>query len=456
MSLTALVWLVMFFGFAIAAFTLRPIYSMPVYFMSFWSHPAWWWWGRQAGLTYYRWAFYGGLVALFATMLAGAYPFKESDKLRKKALFWVVLALINVLFVHFVLAPQAPLLRHAFKPFKLYLKFALLFSIMVAVIRSRRDFMLVCMTLTLGASYWGYEIYVNDRGTMRAGRLEGLGGPGATDANHMASAIVTVLPLVGGLLFTDGIIRKVVVAMASALIVNNILLCNSRGAFLSVIFSGFVLVSTARGKLRKKAFLGVILGGTCAFMLMGDPEILERFLSTFVSGEERDGAATSRLLFWQAGFKMLKDYPFGAGGDGFKRAGGKYMDTSLLGANRSVHNGYINEACEWGYQGLVLHLMFIFWCCLACYRTMDYQRQPGGDEAMAFFGSCTLAAMGGWLGTCFFGDYMDNEWGWWVCALCLAYSRNYGPPNENRKPKWYDRLGSNGNQTLEHSLETAR
>jgi O-antigen ligase len=155
---------------------------------------------------------------------------------------------------------------------------------------------------------------------------------------------------------------------------------------------------------------------------------LERFMTTFAGSEERDTSASTRLQYWQAGFAMLHDWPLGAGGDGFKRAGGKYMQKSQIAAGRSVHNGYINEACEWGIQGFILRMLFMGTCALCCFRTMDYQRQPGGNEQMAFFGSCSLAGMSAFMGTGFFGDYIDNEWGIWVAALCLAYARQYGPP----------------------------
>lgn len=379
------------------------------------------------------------MLILVTVLLANALPFAEPDKIRRRAIMFVLLAAVNAIFVHYSFAPLAPAVSQSFKPFKLLLKFTLLFFLLVAAIRSRRDFAIICMTLCLGIGYWGWEVYVNDRGTMHAGRLEGLGGPGATDANHMASAMVTILPLSGGLLFTGRLPTKIIAAAIAVLATNTILLCNSRGAMLSVIASGIVLIVTARGKLRKKAFIGVVLGSTTAFMLMGDPEIFERFKSIFVGAEERDASASSRIEFWKAGFRMLEDWPFGAGGDGFKRAGGKYMSKEQIGSGRSVHNGFINEMCEWGYQGFTLRILFIIWCCWACYKTMDYQRQPGGDENMAFFGSCTLAAMAAFLGTCMFGDYMDNEWGYWIAALCLAYSRNYGKKPPRRK-RWSEIL----------------
>ena len=440
MSLTLIFWFVLFVGYGLAAL-FRPAYALPVYFLTFFAHPAWWWWGRAGGpeIFYGRWSFYAGMTLLLSLLICGCLPQKEPNPMHRRVLIILALTIINAIFVHYTLAGQAPMAGAADKPFKLVLKFSLLFVLTVAAIRNQRDYQIAIWALVLGAGYWGWEVWYNDRGVMRAGRLEGLGGPGATDANHMASVLVTILPLCGGMVFAGKYVAKFFAGAVAVLLTNTILLCNSRGAFLSVILSAVVLLTTARGKLRKKAFIGVALGSICAFMLMGDPEILERFMSTFAGSEERDTSASSRIMFWTAGFNMLGDWPFGAGGDGFKRAGGDYMHKSQVAAGRSVHNGFINEMCEWGYQGFTLRMAFLLTACWACYKTMDYQRQPGGDENMAFFGSCTLAATAGFMGTCMFGDYFDNEWGYWMAAMCYAYARNYNAPMPKRR-SWTEAL----------------
>ncbi len=54
-------------------------------------------------------------------------------------------------------------------------------------------------------------------------------------------------------------------------------------------------------------------------------------------------------------------------------------------------------------------------------------RQLLGDSDAVIVGACLLTAMTAFLGTSVFGDYMDEEWGYWMLALMLVYARLYGP-----------------------------
>ena len=115
------------------------------------------------------------------------------------------------------------------------------------------------------------------------------------------------------------------------LIVNVVLLCNSRGAFLAAIVSAVVFIAMSPGRIRSKAVKTVAVGAFGVFLLMGDVRIMDRFLTTFASEEERDSSAQSRLNFAGAGLAMIGDYPLGAGGNGFKKVHGiKYLRSCLL------------------------------------------------------------------------------------------------------------------------------
>src|SRR5690606_33608939 len=117
--------------------------------------------------------------------------------------------------------------------------------------------------------------------------------------------------------------------------------------------------------------------GLALYLLLGDPKILERFATTFVGAEERDRSAASRIEFWTAGVLMLRDYPLGAGGGSFKYVhGNKYLaEAGSDQQSRSIHNGYLTEATDWGIQGLVLKLLFITAALRMAYRTMQHCRK---------------------------------------------------------------------------------
>jgi O-antigen ligase len=218
--------------------------------------------------------------------------------------------------------------------------------------------------------------------------------------------------------------------VAAPLALNVILLCNSRGGFLGLAGAAASFLVVARGPTRKKAIKSLALGGLALFLLLGDPQILERFSTTFSGDEERDRSAASRFEFWKAGLLMLQDYPLGDGGGSFKYVhGGKYL-AQVVGEDaedRSLHNGYLTEATEWGIQGLLLRLLFLGAALRAAFRTSNLCRREGRTED-ALMGICIIVAAAGYLIHCMFGSFMSNEWGYWIVALLVRYGELYRVP----------------------------
>jgi len=205
-------------------------------------------------------------------------------------------------------------------------------------------------------------------------------------------------------------------------------MCNSRGAILAMIISGIVYLILSPSQIRKQTILLLTLGLVATFMLLGDERITARFMTTFDSAEERDGSADSRLLFWAAGLNVIKDHPLGTGGLGFKRVhASKYLAEQGIDVKaRAVHNGFINEACEWGVQGLFLKILFFLTAIVASGRAAKHQMKLGNTEATTLYLGYT-SGLAAFMGTCLFGDYLDAEWGYWVAAMLVSFSRVYGP-----------------------------
>jgi O-antigen ligase len=423
MSLTAVVWFAIFVALFVLA-VYRPIYGLILYFFTFFLFPDFWWWGKGTPLQGYRWNLYAGIVVMLGILRHGRSGLQESD-LGRRVQWCAIGILLNATFVHFVLAPDRLISE---EPYYLLQKFVLLHFLIRGAVRSRADFVLLLLALLLGAGYTGYEVTFNDRGKMDGSRLEGIGAAGVRNSNELSALYVVLMPLYGGLFFIGSRLYKGVVAVVTPMILNVLLMCNSRGAFLGAIVSAGAFLATATGPIRKKAFGGLLLGGIAVFLLLGDPDILMRFSTTFVSAEERDNSASGRLMFWTAAANMLVDHPLGAGGDGFSKAYARnylpavgYVERE----NRAVHNGIINEACEWGLQGWILRMLYIGAAVLAARRAMKWQLKQG-DMNSAIMGGCLLASMAGFLMTCMFGDYLDNEWGYWIVALMTVYARLYG------------------------------
>jgi O-antigen ligase len=392
--------------------------------MTFFAFPPMWWWGKGNMLTGVRWNLYAGLIALAAVAASKFRPKLEWIGPQRIAL----LILVNATLVHFLLGTRGlPILDY---PYEMLVKFVVLFFLIILCVQNPKDLRFVIITLAVGASYWGFEVVVNGRGAMKAGRLEGIGGPGAENSNAMASCLITILPLVGGLFITGDKREKLLALLACPLLLDLILRCSSRGAMLGMIGGAIVLLVTSRGRLRRSAMASLALAGIGAYMLMGDPQIMRRFLSTFVASEDRDTSAANRLEFWRAGLMMISDRPLGSGGNSFKKLYGRAYLAAIGRSEESAscHNGYINEACEWGIQGVVLRVLFMCSAMIIVYKALTV-RLACGDQSNAFLGSCLIASTICFLIAAVFSDYLDNEWGYWIAGLSVAYARLFGQPN---------------------------
>jgi putative inorganic carbon (hco3(-)) transporter len=336
-----------------------------------------------------------------------------------------VAMLVNAALVHVVLAVNRPISLEVLIEF---CKFVLLYFLISAAIKDRSDLHRTIAAIALGAAYIGFEVTINERGNFNGSRLEGVGAPAAQTANSLANVLLVALPLAGSLFLQASWKWKAVSLLATPLVLNVFLLCNSRGAFLGLIGTGISFVLVARGKTRKRALQTVALASVALFLLLGDPDIMNRFVTTFTGDEARDNSAASRLTFWQAGLNMLSDHPLGAGGGAFKFTLGLQYLTELVGVEdaeaRSLHNGFLTEVTDWGVQGLLLKLLAFAVAIVIAYRTCEKcRREERLSDALLGLSLVTTAV--GYLIHCMFGAFLDHEWGYWILALLVRYGALY-------------------------------
>jgi putative inorganic carbon (hco3(-)) transporter len=420
MSVTALAWALLASVLLVMSVR-RPIWAVALYMQTYFAAPHLWWWGRD--IPQARYALWAGVLLLVVTAVS-AQSREDGETPRMGSHTAAIFMIVNATLVHLVLAVNRTISLNTYIEL---LKYSLLFYLMHSAIRNRRDFRTALAILAVGGLYIGFEITVNDRGDISGARLEGVGAPGADTSNGLASLMLTILPLAGSL-WVQGTRQHKALALASApLILNVLLLCNSRGAFLGLIGAGVAFLILARGQARKKAFKTLALGAVALFLLLGDPKILDRFQTTFVGGEQRDNSAESRLMFWQAGMRMIADYPLGAGGAAFKEVLGKRYLATIIGDDaeaRSLHNGFLTEGTDWGVQGLAGKLAFFGIAFVALYRTISRCRQENRTSD-ALVGLSIWASGAGLLITCIFGSFLASEWTFWLVALAVRYSQLY-------------------------------
>ena len=419
MSLRAIGYLLAFAGLSVLS-TRRAAYGFLVYLLPVFMAPGHWWWGHQARISWYRWSFTAGNIYLGAVLLQCIRDGKVPHIDRRVIVAGVAL-ILNATFVHFALAPVPEISADAYG---LLIKFVVLCFIIQASVRNERDWQLMAIGLAVISCYTGYETTLGVRRGFSGGRFEGAGIAGATTANQYASLLVMILPVIGSLILLPRWSARIAGLVSAPLNLNMFLFCNSRGGFLGVIAAGVTFFLTASGRARRHAAIALLLGALAGYNLLGDDEILARFESIFVSGDQRDRSAESRLLFWQAGLMMVHDHPFGSGGDGYKRVyGTQYLlQFGIKQDVRAVHNGYINDAAEWGVQGLVLRLVFMGIGVLAAFRVVRMAKRRR-DPHDGVLGAAMIASFAGFAVTCVFGDFLDSEWVFWMVGLAAAKER---------------------------------
>ena len=420
MGLTTLVWLCTFAVLALLSFR-RASWGIALYLLVFYVDPNFWWWGGPIR------DMFGMRLSLTAALILTVAVLRSGLRLRpqeRKVFLVLLLYGLNATVVHVLFASNPE--RSANNLDLLWKNIGLLLLI-VASIKDRVDWRIFIYSIVIGSLYIGYELAFNQRGGSSAGRLERSIASGVGDSNYVAGFLSLAVPLAGALLLLGKKWEKLLALVMLVLVCDTIVLCNSRGGFLALLAGGAWLLLTARGRARRYAITGLLLGVLAGIVLVRDERIVERFLTTFSPAEERATTATSRLEYWAAGSRMLRDHPLGLGGEAaFKSdAGFKYIQPLGEVGYRAIHNGYLDVACAWGVQGAALYGLAI---CLAwrILRKAVSQASRRADWKAIFWGRCIEAALVTQLVSAMFLSSFDGEWFFWTMALAIGFERIHG------------------------------
>ena len=422
MNNTALAWVGCYVLLAVLSFR-RPAWGIGMYLLTFYLSPSFWWWGAPLMAISTRINLASALI--LAVVVFGQYHKSLPLSSRDRTVFTLLLIYaINATAVHWLFANNP---ERSLNGMTMIWKQVGLLFLFTQAMRNRSDINIFIGAILMGSLYIAYEVVVNDRGGIEAGRLEGVGAPGAAESNYLAGLMAFAIPLGGYWLFYGSKWQKGLSFVTLVLVFEVIIRCNSRGVFLALIAAGVWLFLSAKGRVRKQAFIGIALGCLAAYCMIGNAKITERFMTTFAPAEERDASAQSRMDYWGAARNMIADYPLGSGAEAaFKsELGIRYLSETGITVARAVHNGYLDIAASWGVQGLTLYLgvIAIIWRRVRRVRVAAARRD---DEKASFLGTCLESALITQLVSCMFISSLDGEWFFWWFAVCLSYERLYG------------------------------
>ena len=414
MSVTVIVWVALYL-LAIVGALANPLFGLFGYLLEYFQRPDLYWWGKP--LPNFRWNFIIGAVATAAYFLhrGTLQPFQRHTMV---PLVLLILQAVNTSIVGFWAVSPEMNLKWSIQYWKLVVTF-MLFS---EIVRTRRSLDLVILFQIVGAAWWGWDGLDAKR---EQTRLEGVGSGDTLNSNLLAAHLLTIIPL--GVLFAitkRPTWMRAAAILGTPLILNLVVLANSRGATLGLLASGASSLFLVRRELRKRV---VLLGfaGLFALWVIADPQFIARQQST-VSAD--DHSAASRLELWGGALQLIKDYPLGTGARGFHRLSPQYVPTIQVdkddGEGRSAHNTYLQIAAEFGLQGLALFVAFI------CYtfKLLQCVRRERASVDWPYYASLGLQlGLIGTLTAAFFSNRFFGESTYWICGLSLALYRMTSP-----------------------------
>lgn len=417
MSFTALLWVVLYSS-AILASIVNPIFGALGYLLEYYMRPELKWWGDELPSLRYNLIV---SVVLGVTFLLRRSSLRAMAKVPNLALPWLLALGAIMLVVTPTVAVDLELSWHWSVQ---WVKLAVIFPLLiVGVVRSRATFNAFVVAHMLGALWWGYEAW--DDPKRQAGRLVNIGSGDSLDDNTASAHLLTVLPFCIVYLLTERSPRlRSVAAIATPLVINTIILCNSRGATVGLIAAAAASVFLVRSGNRLRMVVAGV-GLLASLYLLADEQFIARQQTT--TNYEEDGSAQQRLLTWKGAYELVKDRPYGAGGRGFHILSPIYAPEVVAlhgGDQRAPHNTYAMVASEWGVLGLISYVG-IYGSAFLMTRRIKRAAAVRGDGGRFYYWRALAIQLGmtAYLVAGAFTDRLYGEAGYWLIALAYALYR---------------------------------
>ena len=341
MTLTGLVFMIVFLGMLGMALVRDPIYGLFAYIAEFYLHPPSRWWGHY--LPDLRWSMLAALVTMVAILI---HKMPKDDR---QAWYATTPAKLMIAFViWFWISGLWALDKSLHVPAAVLMtKYLLVFYMVYKLVNTPARTTAFLLVHVAGCFYLGFLAF----GADTSGRLDGVGGPGIDDSNtlsmHLATGVVAGAMLV--LHLRDW--RRYACIVAIAFAMNAIVLTGSRGAFLALIGGGLVLYYL-RPIAYKKMFYVYAFLGVALFLRVASHQFWDRMdtVTVAASGDAKsmDNSALSRIEMAKAQVRMAASYPLGAGHRGSEVLSPHYLASQFMTGSgyRSSHNAFLTILVE--------------------------------------------------------------------------------------------------------------
>ncbi len=411
MSLTAIVFVIIYCVTLVGAFTSNPLYGLAAYYWVFYNHPPNRWWGEA--LPGIRWSYIASIVTLIAVL--GKPRLASRPKWLDNQAAWLLILYALWMWIQMPIAVDN---NQHLEGCMLFTKYVLLFFIIYQLAENERSYSLMLWGHVIGCFIFGWIAYGMDVD----GRLESVGGPGVDDANTLAMHLSTGLAIAGFLFLRETPKRRVFLLFLVPFILNGIIETQSRGALVALAAAMPVGLYLCPREYRGVTYGAVGLGVVLFFML-ANVELWNRAQTIQIGDEsEMEASAASRIAVMRYGWTMFTDYPLGAGHRGHEVLSPQYMPESLLtNGTRAAHNTFMQILVEQGIIGGVLYIVLTVWVVRQLWQLKQMDARglsPGLALYRAGIGSAlTIAFIGG-----LFGGFLKAEINIWLLAFLATLS----------------------------------
>lgn len=350
MSLTTLAFLFVYLALAVAGLIRHPIYAVVGYYITYLLAPAARWWGESLANMGLRYSHFMALLAL-ASLLIHLKDLKTNKIISKHEIF--LAGLLAIVFVAgWMHPPLAGTENHAIKMAKVFI---MLFLLRLSI-QDLKGFRFLAWALLLASAYGAFD--TRFMAARIGSRIQsGTGGSDLMEGNFLAAHLAVILPFLGVFFLQARWHMKAFLTAAAAIIIDVIIQCRSRGAFLAMAAGAMTAFVFIPSRLRAKLSLLIIFGIAGSVSMMDQnfwTRMTEIHFTTSV--EEQDESSAGRILAWRAAISMAADHPLGIGYNNFVYRVEEYAPAI---AGKDTHNTYLRCLAELGVQGALLLFLLI-------------------------------------------------------------------------------------------------
>lgn len=363
MSKFALLFLCLFFYAIYAMFSVGSVVGFYMYELNYFLNPnSRWWFSSLPKLSY------SFLLVMFMIMTFVINRHKYDLNLPSKApeVKWVF-----ALFMCFTLANFTAVSSELHQRYYIeYTKLIVTMYVAFRLIDTEKKLKTALICFAIGAAYIGLEAM--NVGRNYAGRVEGVGMVDSPDSNMTAAGMVPAIPL---LLYFGWQVKwkyKILIGIIAVLVVNGLVLINSRGAFLGMVtgclyFIFYMLFSKYKMRQQRLMLVLMFVIGTAGLVRFTDDTFWARMQTIeSSSSKESEGSGGRRINFWLATFDMMEDYPLGAGIFGYQVLSPIYLTddsyfSDVKGTKmRAVHSMWFQGLSEIGWHGMAIFFALLW------------------------------------------------------------------------------------------------